>query len=101
MVYSGTKSWAQLDDVILYQLLTHQQQHRLPKRGKAQLMQAWIYSPLQRIASDSGIEGGREGIRRTGIGKKKKKKSKEQSLLGDNQTGCNVKADLRKLRKLS
>lgn len=24
-------------------------------------MQAWIYNPLQRIASDSGMEGGREG----------------------------------------
>lgn len=37
-------------------------------------MQAWIYSPLQRIASESsmyeGREGGREGMERTGVGGK-------------------------------
>lgn len=34
-------------------------------------MQAWIYSPLQRIASDSGMEEGREGMNRTGVGGKR------------------------------
>lgn len=38
-------------------------------------MQAWIYSPLQRIASDSSMDegregGGREGMERTGVGGK-------------------------------
>lgn len=33
-------------------------------------MQAWIYNPLQRIASDSGMYGGREGKKRTGVGGK-------------------------------
>lgn len=31
-------------------------------------MQAWIYNPLQRIASDSSMEEGREGMKRTGVG---------------------------------
>lgn len=33
-------------------------------------MQAWIYSPLQRIASDSSMDKGREGMERTGVGGK-------------------------------
>lgn len=35
-------------------------------------MQAWIYSPLQRIASDSGMKEGREGMEHTGVGGKMK-----------------------------
>lgn len=34
-------------------------------------MQAWIYSPLQRIASDSGMEEGREGMKCIGVGGKR------------------------------
>lgn len=33
-------------------------------------MQAWIYSPLQRIASESGMVEGREGMKCTGVGGK-------------------------------
>lgn len=76
-------------------------------------MQAWIYSPLQRIASDSGWEGGRrvrrEGAREGGgegggwAGRRDEQsaqgwaenrvKLKEQAWLGDHQTRCLMKSD--------
>lgn len=63
-------------------------------------MQAWIYSPLQRIASDSGMEEGRggEGREWSALGwVENGVRRKEQALLGDHQTGCLIKADLRKV----
>lgn len=48
-------------------------------------MQAWIYSPLQRIASDSSMYEGREGMERTGVGGKWSE-TNTASILKDHQT---------------
>lgn len=72
------------------------------RRRRVQFMQAWIYSPLQRIASDSGTEGGREGGSEAHRGGwKSGVRRKEQALLGDHQTGCLMKAYLRRVFELS
>lgn len=55
-------------------------------------MQAWIYNPLQRIASDSGMEGGRERSERVG-GKLSETKRARIARRPPNRVSCEGRSE--------